>query len=55
MLSLFPRRKGKKRGPSPKMVNINEDWSNAVGRALKKKRPKKGWPKPVKKKEDTEK
>lgn len=34
-----------KRGPKPDRVKIDEDWEEAVKRALKKKRPKDGWPK----------
>lgn len=34
----------KKRGPKPERVKIEGDWENAVGKALKKKRPKDGWP-----------
>jgi hypothetical protein len=34
-----------KRGPKPETVKIPGDWRDAVQTALKKKRPKKGWPK----------
>jgi hypothetical protein len=36
--------KPKKRGPAPKRVKIKGDWETAVGKALKKERPKEGWP-----------
>ncbi|MGD9109549.1 MAG: hypothetical protein PVG93_01290 [Phycisphaerales bacterium] len=42
--------KGKKHGPSPEHVKINGDWEDAVGKALKKEKPKDGWPKNKKKK-----
>ena len=35
----------KPRGPEPERLKIDEDWRNAVGKALKKRRPKQGWPK----------
>lgn len=35
-----------KPGPKPDRVKIDEDWEEAVRKALKKKRPKDGWPKP---------
>jgi len=38
-----------KPGPTPETVKINDDWENAVGKALQKKRPKDGWPKEDKK------
>ena len=34
-----------KRGPKPKLVKIEGNWEGALGQALKKKRPKAGWPK----------
>jgi hypothetical protein len=34
----------KSRGPAPERVKINGDWEEAVGKALKKERPKEGWP-----------
>ena len=33
-----------KRGPKPERVKIEGDWEEAVEKALKKKRPKEGWP-----------
>lgn len=33
-------------GPEPERVRIDGDWEDAVKRALKKPRPKGGWPKP---------
>lgn len=35
----------KKRGPKPDTIKIEGNWQTAVGKALKKKRPEKGWPK----------
>lgn len=35
----------KKRGPSPDRVKIDGDWTEAVKKALQKKRPEEGWPK----------
>jgi hypothetical protein len=37
--------KKKKPGPKPKAVEIDGDWREAMKKALKKKRPKEGWPK----------
>jgi hypothetical protein len=37
-------RKRRKSGPSPERLKIREEWENAVGKALKKERPKEGWP-----------
>lgn len=38
-----------KTGPKPDTVVIEGDWKDAVGKALKKKRPPGGWPKDGKK------
>ncbi|MDD5326601.1 MAG: hypothetical protein PHY02_02160 [Phycisphaerae bacterium] len=38
-----------KRGPKEDQLKINGDWQSAVNKALKKKRPKEGWPKEGKK------
>ena len=32
-------------GPKPGRVKIDEDWEDAVKKALEKKRPEDGWPK----------
>ncbi len=40
----------KKRGPAPESVSIDGPWESAVSKALKKKRPAEGWPKPEAKK-----
>lgn len=32
-----------KPGPKPERVKIDEDWEDAIDKALKKKRPKEGW------------
>jgi hypothetical protein len=34
----------KKTGPAPERFKIKGDWESAVGKALKKERPKEGWP-----------
>lgn len=34
-----------KSGPKEERVKVKGDWSNAIKKALKKKRPKTGWPK----------
>lgn len=34
-----------KTGPEPERVKIDKPWEDAVDDALKKKRPKDGWPK----------
>jgi len=36
----------KKPGPEPERVKTDLDWEDAVKRALEKKRPEDGWPKP---------
>jgi len=39
-------RQGKaKTGPKPERLKLKGEWEALVGKALKKKRPKKGWPK----------
>ncbi len=40
----------KKAGPKPDRVKIDKGWEDAIGDALKKKRPAEGWPKPEKEK-----
>ncbi|HEY4761343.1 MAG TPA: hypothetical protein VIH42_12245 [Thermoguttaceae bacterium] len=35
----------KKTGPEPERVKTDKPWDKAVQNALKKKRPKDGWPK----------
>jgi hypothetical protein len=35
-----------KPGPKPETLKIEGNWKQAVDKALKKKRPKAGWPKP---------
>jgi hypothetical protein len=32
-------------GPKPDTLQIAGDWRAAVGRSLKKRKPKRGWPK----------
>lgn len=43
-------KKNKHTGKTPDRVSIDMEWESAVGKALKKKRPKDGWPEPEKKK-----
>lgn len=33
-----------KRGPKPDILKIEEDWEDAIDKALRKKRPEEGWP-----------
>ncbi len=38
--------KGKEKpGPKPNHLKIDENWENAVKKAVQKKKPKNGWPK----------
>lgn len=39
----------RKKGPKPLTLEVDGDWQVAVNKALKKKRPKGGWPKKKKK------
>lgn len=49
----MPKQKQKKRGPKPESLRVEGDWRDAMGKALKKRRPKAGWPRePEKKKPD---
>jgi hypothetical protein len=36
----------KTRGPEPDRLKIEGDWTGAVAKAMKKKKPASGWPKP---------
>lgn len=38
----------KRRGPPPDRLKIEDDWEEAIKKALRKERPKDGWPKPPK-------
>ncbi len=49
--AMKPNNVSKKSGPKPERVKIDKDWEDAVGDALKKKRPAEGWPKQGKEKE----
>lgn len=40
--------KKKKPGPDPDHLKLEGDWEDAMKKALEKKRPKEGWPKPDK-------
>lgn len=44
------KQENKPSGPEPERVKIEGDWIKAVGKALKKERPKEGWPMTPKKK-----
>ena len=46
------KEKKHKTGPAPERVKIDQDWEDAVGDALKKERPKEGWPKKEEKKDE---
>ena len=37
--------KKQKTGPKPERLKLRGDWQSLIGKALAKKRPKKGWPK----------
>jgi hypothetical protein len=39
------KRAQQKAGPKPERLKLKGDWQALVGKALAKKRPKKGWPK----------
>lgn len=39
-------KRAKNPGPKPDRVKIDEDWEDAVDKALKKEKPERGWPKP---------
>lgn len=41
-------KKRKRPGPNPGMLKIDDNWKVAINKALKKKRPPEGWPKPAK-------
>jgi hypothetical protein len=43
-----------KPGPKPDRLKIEEDWENAIKKALRKERPQEGWPEPEKPKSDEE-
>ena len=36
---------GKKTGPKPNHLKLDDDRENAITKAIKKKKPKEGWPK----------
>lgn len=48
-----PPRNGNKTGPKPDTVKIEGDWEDAIDKALQKERPKDGWPKAEKKRDNT--
>lgn len=43
-------RENKRRGPKEDRLKLDGPWDKAIGKALLKARPKKKWPRPVKKK-----
>lgn len=47
--------KKSKTGPKPDHVKIQGNWEKAVGDALKKKRPKEGWPEEAKEEKEEKK
>ena len=42
-------KKEQKKGPDPDRLVLDDNWQNAMGKAIKKERPKEGWPEPEKK------
>ena len=38
-------KEGLKTGPRPERLKIEDDWGKAMKKAVKKRRPKQGWPK----------
>jgi hypothetical protein len=40
-----PKKTSAKTGPKEQRLKLRGDWQALVGKALAKKRPKKGWPK----------
>ena len=42
--------KKRKPGPKPDAVKLEGDWRDMMGKALLRKRPNEGWPKPEKSK-----
>lgn len=40
----MPKKKANRRGPKPDTIKIDGDWQHAVNKALKKEKPKEGWP-----------
>jgi hypothetical protein len=47
-------KKKTKSGPVPDRVKIEQDWEKAMADAMKKKRPKEGWPKAEKEEKSKE-
>jgi hypothetical protein len=43
------KKETKERGPEPDRLKLQGDWQSLIGKALKKKRPARGWPKAKKK------
>ncbi len=44
--------KKKPTGPKPDHLKIEGDWESAMGKAIKKQKPKEGWPEPDKDKKN---
>ena len=53
-LSMAKRSRKSKPGPPPKHLALEDTWEEAVGKAVRKKRPKDGWPKPEKGQDEKE-
>lgn len=39
----------RKTGPKPERLKLDGDWKELIKKAVKKERPKEGWPEPEKK------
>ncbi len=48
------KKEKKKRGPGPETLRIGRKWADAIRRALRKKKPKEGWPKEVEEKSNAD-
>ncbi len=44
----MPKNQKPKPGPDPETLDLDGPWEDRVKEALRRKRPKKGWPKPEK-------
>ena len=50
-MRMIKKTTNKKTGPKPERVKSDKNWEEAITDAMKKKRPKNGWPEPEKKKD----
>jgi len=48
------KKKTTKKGPEPDRLVLDGSWQNAMGKAIKKEKPKEGWPEPDKAEKPTE-